>query len=159
MPTKQTPVSSVRQKPYLCTGTTGGRRRVALRGILKKASVFPEDLAPAGKPIPWSEWDFTAPVSTYIIHFDQAQIDLLWKEATKGVDGPSDIRISKHDAILAHVWSCIVRARQLGDDPTPVHCDLVLGVRPALKLSEAFMGVSYYHGQHRDGRFRRGRRW
>lgn len=106
----------------------------------KKPSVFPEDLAPAGRPIPWSEWDFAAPVSTYIVHFDRAQIDALWKEATKGAEGPNGIRISKHDAILAHIWSCIMRARQLGHDTDPVHCDLVLGVRPALKLSDAFMG-------------------
>lgn len=106
----------------------------------KKPSVFPEDLAPAGRPIPWSEWDFAAPVSTYIIHFDRAQIDFLWKEATKTAEGADGIQISKHDAILAHIWSCIVRARQLGEDPNPVHCDLVLGLRPALKLSEAFMG-------------------
>ncbi|KAG8161264.1 hypothetical protein KVR01_009528 [Diaporthe batatas] len=106
----------------------------------KKPSVFPEDLAPAGRPIPWSEWDFAAPVSTYIIHFHRAQIDHLWKVATKSAQSPNSIRISKHDAILAHIWSCIVRARQLEDDPNPVHCDLVLGVRPALKLSEAFMG-------------------
>lgn len=105
-----------------------------------KPSVFSEDLAPAGRPIPWSEWDFAAPVSTYIVHFDRAQIDFLWEEATKSTEGRSGIRISKHDAILAHIWSCIMRARRLGQDPSPVHCDLVLGVRPALKLSDAFMG-------------------
>lgn len=106
----------------------------------KKPSVFQEDLAPAGRPIPWSEWDFAAPVSTYIVHFDRAQIDVLWKDAAKGAEGPNGIRISKHDAILAHIWSCIMRARQLEQDPDPVHCDLVLGVRPALKLGDAFMG-------------------
>lgn len=106
----------------------------------KKPSMFPEDLATAGRPIPWSEWDFAAPVSTYIVHFDRAQIDHLWKEATKSAEGPNGIRISKHDAILAHIWSCIARARQLGGDPNPVHCDLVLGLRPALNLSESFMG-------------------
>lgn len=106
----------------------------------KKPSVFPEDLAPAGRPLPWSEWDFAAPVSTYIVHFDRAQIDVLWKEATQSAEGANGIRISKHDAILAHIWSCIRRARQLEQDPNPVHCDLVLGVRPMLSLSDAFMG-------------------
>lgn len=83
---------------------------------------------------------FRAPVSTYIIRFDRAQIDVLWKEATESAEGANGIRISKHDAILAHIWSCIMRARQLEQDPNPAHCDLVLGVRPALQLSDAFMG-------------------
>ncbi|KAK2030373.1 transferase [Colletotrichum zoysiae] len=100
-----------------------------------------EPVPPAGKPMPWSEWDLKAPVSDYTVHLNKEQVDFLWKEATKGsnADGP---RISKHDAVLAHVWSCIMRARQLGigEDDGPVHCDLVLGVRSAFKLGEDFMG-------------------
>lgn len=94
-----------------------------------------EDLAPAGRPLPWSEWDFTAPVSTRIVHFNQTQIDVLWKEATnKGTTlglPHSGVRISKHDALLAHVWSCIMRARQL---------EQVLGQakRPSTKPPDAF---------------------
>ncbi|EZF99874.1 hypothetical protein H113_00589 [Trichophyton rubrum MR1459] len=52
--------------------------------------------------------------------------------------GPT--RISQHDAILAHVWSCINRARNLEEDSQPVHCDLVYGVRPAFKLDKSFLG-------------------
>jgi hypothetical protein len=94
---------------------------------------------PAGKPMPWDEWDLEAPVSDYTIHLNTSQVDFLLNEATKGTDGDGP-RISKHDAVLAHIWSCIVRARQLGNDDDPVHCDLVLGVRSALKLGEDFMG-------------------
>ncbi|KAF2625641.1 transferase [Macroventuria anomochaeta] len=94
---------------------------------------------PAGKPMPWVEWDLEAPVSDYTIHLNTMQVDLLLNEATKGTDGDGP-RISKHDAVLAHVWTCIVRARQLGKDDGPVHCDLVLGVRYAFKLGENFMG-------------------
>ncbi|KAJ3962690.1 hypothetical protein N0V92_000584 [Colletotrichum tropicale] len=101
-------------------------------------------VSPAGKPMPWAEWDLKAPVSDYTVHLNTKQVDFLWKEATKGtevrkseVDGE---RISKHDAVLAHVWSCIMRARQLGKDEGPVHCDLVLGVRSAFKLGTDFMG-------------------
>lgn len=96
-------------------------------------------VSPAGKPMPWAEWDLKAPVSDYTIHLNTTQVDFLLKEATKGTgaDGP---RISKHDAVLAHIWSCIVRARQLGKDDGPVYCDLVLGVRSAFKLTEDFLG-------------------
>ncbi|GKT88729.1 transferase [Colletotrichum tofieldiae] len=96
-------------------------------------------LPPAGKAMPWAEWDVKAPVSDYTVHLDREQVEFLWKESTKGGEGVG-VRISKHDAVLAHIWSCIMRARQLGKDNDPVHCDLVLGVRSALKLGDAFMG-------------------
>ncbi|KZL81257.1 transferase family protein [Colletotrichum incanum] len=96
---------------------------------------------PAGKPIPWTEWDLEAPVSDYTVHLTKEQVDFLWKEATNGTEADSP-RISKHDAVLAHVWSCIMRARQLGigKDDGPVYCNLALGVRSAFKLGEDFIG-------------------
>jgi hypothetical protein len=96
-------------------------------------------VSPAGKPMPWAEWDFNAPVSDYTIHLNKKQVDFLFNEATKGTDGNGP-RMSRHDAVLAHIWSCIVRARQLGKDDGPVHCDLVLGLRSAFNLSEDFLG-------------------
>lgn len=42
--------------------------------------------------------------------------------------------------MLAHIWSCIVRARGLQDDDDPVHCDLTYGLRPVLGLGESFVG-------------------
>jgi hypothetical protein len=96
-------------------------------------------ISPAGKPMPWAEWDLEAPVSDYTIHLNKTQVDFLLNKATKGTDGDG-LRISKHDAVLAHIWSCVVRARQQGKDNGPVHCDLVLGVRSAFKLGEEFLG-------------------
>ncbi|EUC39619.1 hypothetical protein COCMIDRAFT_10306 [Bipolaris oryzae ATCC 44560] len=96
-------------------------------------------VSPAGKPMPWAEWDLKVPVSDYTIHLNTAQVDFLLKKAAKYTDSDGQ-RISKHDAVLAHIWSCIVRARQLGKDDGPVYCDLVLGVRSALKLGEGFLG-------------------
>ncbi|KAI8932673.1 hypothetical protein NX059_010167 [Plenodomus lindquistii] len=94
---------------------------------------------PAGRPMPWAEWDTKAPVSDYTIYLNTKQVDFLLGEATRAT-GSNSPKISKHDAVLAHVWSCIMRARQLGKDDGPVHCDLVLGVRSAFKLGENFMG-------------------
>ncbi|KAE8313514.1 hypothetical protein BDV41DRAFT_536756 [Aspergillus transmontanensis] len=98
-----------------------------------------QDLPPVGKPMPWSEWDTSAPVSHYVAHFTHEQVKAILKEATKGSTS-SDFRISQHDAVLAHVWASIIRARNLQNDPNPVHCDLTYGVRPALKLGEGFIG-------------------
>ncbi|KAK1990862.1 transferase [Colletotrichum falcatum] len=96
---------------------------------------------PAGKPIPWAEWDLEAPVSDYTIHLNKDQVDFLWTKAMKGTETNSP-RITKHDAVLAHIWSCIMRARQLGIgmDDGPVYCNLALGVRSAFNLGEAFVG-------------------
>jgi hypothetical protein len=104
-------------------------------------SVFPSDLPAAGKPMPWDEWNTKAPVDQYTVHFNRQQIDHLWRSASQeSSPASSDLRISKHDALLAHVWSCVVRARGLDNDQAPVHCDLVLGTRPAFKFQSSFVG-------------------
>ncbi|EUC46998.1 hypothetical protein COCMIDRAFT_3993 [Bipolaris oryzae ATCC 44560] len=108
---------------------------------MKPPPPFPEDLAPAGKSLPWAEWDSKAKVKQYTIHLSQKQIEFLWRSATQNTSlTPSGSKISKHDAVLAHIWSCVVRARGLQKDQGPVHCDLVLGTRPALKLDAGFIG-------------------
>lgn len=104
-------------------------------------SPFPSNTPMAGNPMPWGEWDRRATVDQYTVHFGRGQIDHLWDMAVQtGSDGSSPLRISKHDALLAHIWSCVVRARGLQEDPGPVHCDLVLGTRPALQLGDSFIG-------------------
>jgi hypothetical protein len=104
-------------------------------------SPFPSDLPPAGRPLPWAEWDTKSQVDQYTVHFSNEQINHLWHSTTKDNSlTPSKLKISKHDALLAHVWSCVVRARGLQDDQDPVHCDLVLGTRPAFQLDNSFIG-------------------
>src|SRR5690242_2184928 len=104
-------------------------------------SPFPEDLPLAGAPLPWAEWDKTARVDQYTIHFTRAQINHLWQSAIRSSPStPSNFKISKHDALLAHIWSCIIRARGLSNDQGPVHCDLTLGLRPAFQLDNSFTG-------------------
>lgn len=108
---------------------------------MKPPSVFPADLPPAGVPLPWAEWNPEAKVEQYTIHLSREQIDVLWRSAVRDSRvALSDMRISKHDALLAHVWSCVVRARGIQEEQEPVYCDLVLGTRPTLKLGAAFIG-------------------
>jgi hypothetical protein len=104
-------------------------------------SPFSADLPPTGTPLPWATWDTKTLVDQYTIHFSRAQIEHLWRAATQAdSDRSTSPRISKHDALLAHIWSCVVRARGLQEDSGPVHCDLVLGTRPALQLGDSFIG-------------------
>jgi hypothetical protein len=101
-------------------------------------SPFPADLplAPAGKQLPWADWDSKALVDQYTVHNSTKQIEYLWQLASQD----NSLKISKHDALLAHIWSCVVRARGLQEDQGPVHCDLVLGTRPAFQLDGSFLG-------------------
>jgi hypothetical protein len=93
-------------------------------------------LEPAGKTMPWADWDITSPVSNYVVHFSKEQIIYLWKRINEG----SPQKLSQHDAILAHIWSCIARARRLENDEASIHCDLVYGVRPSFQLDDKFLG-------------------
>ena len=94
------------------------------------------DLEPAGLAMPWEEWDVTTPVSNCVIHLSREQVISLWEKANEA----SSERLSQHDAIIAHIWSCISRARGLGDDSHPIHCNLVYGVRSSFGLDEKFLG-------------------
>ena len=100
-----------------------------------------QELPPAGKQIPWSEWDTKAPVSHYIVHLSRDQVETIWEQASNASSADTnDSRLSRHDAVLAHIWASINRARNMHDDPGPVHCDLTYGCRPAFQLGDAFMG-------------------
>lgn len=98
-----------------------------------------QELEPAGRAMPWVEWDVQAPVESYIVHLTREQVDFLWREAAR-MNESEKVRVSKHDAVLAHIWSSVVRARELDGDAGPVHCDLTIGLRLALRLGEDFIG-------------------
>ncbi|KAJ5907598.1 transferase family protein [Penicillium taxi] len=100
-----------------------------------------QDITPAGKSMPWAEWDSASPVSHYVIHLTRDQVEILWRDAVK--DSPHErgvIRISRHDAVLAHIWACIARARNIHEDTGPFYCDLTYGSRAAFHLGQAFVG-------------------
>ncbi|RAL10866.1 transferase family protein [Aspergillus homomorphus CBS 101889] len=95
-----------------------------------------EKIIPAGKHIPWSEWDRESPVSHYVVHLTRHQVEIIFEQLRDS----SDSQLTRHDAVLAHLWSCINRARQMHDDNGPVHCDLACGLRSVFHLSDAFLG-------------------
>ncbi|KAK5991593.1 Acyltransferase AFT15-1-like protein [Cladobotryum mycophilum] len=99
--------------------------------------VFKDQIhVPTGPAMPWPEWDVAAPVSSYTVHLNRDQVEFLWHEASR----TSSKKLSRHDAVLAHIWSCVMRARGMQNDVGPVHCDLVYGVRPTFQLGKEFMG-------------------
>jgi len=86
-------------------------------------------------PIPWNDWDMTAPSAGRVLHFTPDEIQLIYEQASTD---PSS-KISKHDAILAHVWALVNRARQLPSG-TVTYLDLTFGLRPRLSLPQNFLG-------------------
>ncbi|MCJ1308288.1 hypothetical protein MMC25_001941 [Agyrium rufum] len=92
---------------------------------------------PAGDLMPWNEWDLTAPVSHHVLHFTKIQVERIWKIANV-----PNSPVSRHDAIVAHVWTCINRAKGTDTTQDCVHCDITLGLRgrTSIPLGNAFIG-------------------
>ncbi|KZT74008.1 transferase family protein [Daedalea quercina L-15889] len=90
----------------------------------------------AADPMPWSEWNMQAPVSHDIIHFTPDEIQHMWEAAQGGAP------VSRHDALLAHVWALVNRARGLVEDDQPVHMNITLGLRGRVSppLPDNFLG-------------------
>ncbi|KAL4775413.1 hypothetical protein BDW60DRAFT_214685 [Aspergillus nidulans var. acristatus] len=57
-------------------------------------------------PMPKEDWDTALPVSLIKLHFSVQQTKKIW-EVASGLD----LGVSRYDAIVAHVWSAINRAR------------------------------------------------
>jgi hypothetical protein len=98
--------------------------------------VNPASIGPPGTLMPWSEWDINVPVSQYLFHFSGAEIKRMWTACTSSSEA-----ISRHDALVAHLWILINRARQL-NDAGAVHLDITIGLRQRFNppLPETFAG-------------------
>ncbi|KAL2818937.1 transferase family-domain-containing protein [Aspergillus granulosus] len=90
-----------------------------------------------GDPMPKGDWDHTLPKAHVKLYFSAERIQRVWEDAQvqsgKGV-------VSRHDAILAHVWGAINRARGLGADKREVALHVIFGLRRRLGLPETFLG-------------------
>lgn len=85
-----------------------------------------------GTPMPTADWDPLTPVSHTKLHLSAAQIKRIWEFAGPGV--------SRHDAIAAHLWSAINRARGWGADERDVSLHISFGLRKRLGLASSFLG-------------------
>ncbi|KKY23573.1 putative transferase family protein [Phaeomoniella chlamydospora] len=94
-----------------------------------------------GTPVPWSQWDLSCPCAAYILHFSGDEIQEIW-EAAQGNSSSTSPTVSRHDALLAHLWQLINRSRLLRNPSTPVHLLPSLGLRTRLSppLPATFLG-------------------
>ncbi|CCM03694.1 uncharacterized protein FIBRA_05839 [Fibroporia radiculosa] len=95
----------------------------------------PTSAAPPGDPIPFADFD-TGPSAHYLLHFTADEVRRMWEEA-RGARA-----ISRQDALFAHVWMLINRARGLEADGAAVHLNIMLGMRARLAppLPVSFVG-------------------
>lgn len=73
----------------------------------------------------------------YVLHFYATELESLWKAASN-----DSAPVSRQDALLAHVSSCIYRARQLREDDKVVYIDYTMGLRSRVSppLPDSFVG-------------------
>lgn len=90
-----------------------------------------------GELLLWNTWDLAAPVEHLVLHFDGAEISGMQNESVT-----IESRVSKQDAVVAHVWKCVNRARHMFQDDEPVYLDYTLGLRSRTNppLGERFIG-------------------
>jgi hypothetical protein len=64
-------------------------------------------------------------VSHYIVIFTTDEVKRIWEDASSN----SQVPISRLNALLAHIWLLIIRARELSSDQEAVYLDVTLGAR------------------------------
>ncbi|KAI8954494.1 transferase [Xylaria longipes] len=99
-------------------------------------------LSPSTDP-PWPTWDLGATVENMQIRFSKAEVEKMKNAALSTL--PSDLQgqwVSRQDALLAHLWILVSRARQLGDLQDQVYLDITLGIRNRVSppLPDSFAG-------------------
>ncbi|KAI8629162.1 transferase [Xylariaceae sp. FL1651] len=101
-------------------------------------------LSPSTHP-PWLTWDLGAPVEHMQIRFSAAEVARMKATAVNTLPGDlQDQQVSRQDAVVAHLWILVNRARQLKNlDPDEhVYIDISLGMRTRVSppLPDSFVG-------------------
>jgi hypothetical protein len=104
----------------------------------KDAALLQKAMTSPAYPPPWESWILSNPVTTSIIHFTGDELERLKKTAAG-----TTAKVSRLDALLAHIWSGINRARlPLLNNDDQVFLDFTLGIRTRVSpsLSDSFVG-------------------
>ena len=107
-------------------------------------------------PIPWSQWDTRCSVSHRILHFSREEILSIFNTASststsstpsnRKIEAVTELKISKHDALLAHLWSEIIISRCLPEGTTS-YLDVTFGIRARVEppLPDEYLGSPIMH--------------
>ncbi|KAJ5467513.1 Transferase [Penicillium sp. IBT 31633x] len=118
--------------PQFCIPTTENSKPAL-------ADLDDKQISPS-EPAPWLSWDFSRPVGFTQLHFTGAELRKFQSLALQYSACRKDI--SRLDALLAHLWIAITRARGYEDSSRPVYIDLSLGARSRVSpaLPDTFIG-------------------
>ncbi|TRX88307.1 hypothetical protein FHL15_010811 [Xylaria flabelliformis] len=99
-------------------------------------------LSPSTDP-PWPTWDLGASVEHMQIRFSKAEVGKMKDAAMNTL--PSNLqgqKVSRQDALLAHLWILVNRARKLENLQDQVFMDISLGIRNRVSppLPDSFIG-------------------
>ncbi|CAG8888412.1 unnamed protein product [Penicillium egyptiacum] len=97
------------------------------------------DRVSPSEPAAWLSWDFSKKVRYVQLHFTGTELS---KFKAAALDTGSRCDISRLDALLAHLWIAIMRARGQADSSRPVYMDFSLGARARVSpaLPDTFIG-------------------
>ncbi|KAK0372962.1 transferase [Colletotrichum limetticola] len=99
-------------------------------------------LSPSTYP-PWPTWDMSAPVEHVQIRFAAAELTRLKEAAQASLpDDLQSLRVSRLDAVLAHIWTLMNRARGHEGKPEQAYLNITLGLRNRVDppLPDTFVG-------------------
>ncbi|KAL9597892.1 MAG: hypothetical protein Q9219_004845 [cf. Caloplaca sp. 3 TL-2023] len=102
-----------------------------------------------GRPIPWKDWDVSTPTPHYVLHYTAEEIERMYRAVC--IPAPSsstttpeegELRFSRLDALLAHLWSAIVRARNI-PAPEDIYLEFAFNFRRRMRppLPDTLLGV------------------
>ena len=102
------------------------------------AQLDKQSIGPPGPAVPWHSWRWMDACAHVLFDFSAEEVEAIWSAAK--VDVAS--RISHLDALVAHVWQEIARARGVEPDEQPIHLTVALGLRDRVKpvLPSGFVG-------------------
>lgn len=131
--------------PTPATASTNATRPENLDQIKLSPSTFP----------PWPTWDVTAPIEHVQIRFGANEVANLKQAAQAALPHHqrNSTTISRFDALLAHLWILINRARQHQETQEDIYMNITLGlrnrVRPPLPDTLTGSPVLVGHISHR----------
>lgn len=104
------------------------------------AALLPATTLSPSIPAPWNTWDLMRPVSHAQLHFTEQQLSTLRSCTRESASSRPDI--SRLDALLAHIWSAINRARGHAHSSVDVYLNVTLGARTRVDppLPDSFIG-------------------
>ena len=95
--------------------------------------------SPQGLPLDWKDWDVTQTTPHYVLHYTAEEISEMYRALSPS---DSEYSFSRLDALIAHLWASIVRARQIPPSD-PIFLNFAFNFRPRMSppLPSTLLGV------------------